>query len=196
MTIKKIIKTLLTILVAILAATFVRTFIIQIYFIPSSSMEPTLEINDRVLVLKDAFANIDIESGDIVIFYNPETPYTEDFLKEYYQALQIWNLTTSDSILNSAIIKRVVGVGGDTVNIMQDGKVFVNGEQFVVLNIDETSFFREETYIVPENEIFVLGDNRINSQDSRYIGTVPINNIVGKASYVIYPFDNYQNLND
>ena len=79
---------------------------------------------------------------------------------------------------------------------MQDGKVFVNGEQFVVLNIDETSFFREETYIVPENEIFVLGDNRINSQDSRYIGTVPINNIVGKASYVIYPFDNYQNLND
>ena len=95
-------------------------------------MEPTLEINDRVLVLKDAFANIDIESGDIVIFYNPETPYTEDFLKEYYQALQIWNLTTSDSILNSAIIKRVVGVGGDTVNIMQDGKVFVNGEQFVV----------------------------------------------------------------
>lgn len=183
-------------MVAILAATFVRTFIIQIYFIPSSSMEPTLEINDRVLVLKDAFANIDIESGDIVIFYNPETPYTEDFLKEYYQALQIWNLTTSDSILNSAIIKRVVGVGGDTVNIMQDGKVFVNGEQFVVLNIDETSFFREETYIVPENEIFVLGDNRINSQDSRYIGTVPINNIVGKASYVIYPFDNYQNLDD
>jgi signal peptidase I len=79
---------------------------------------------------------------------------------------------------------------------MQDGKVFVNGEQFVVLNIDETSFFREETYIVPENEIFVLGDNRINSQDSRYIGTVPINNIVGKASYVIYPFDNYQNLDD
>ena len=82
------------------------------------------------------------------------------------------------------------------LSVEENGKVFVNGEQFVVLNIDETSFFREETYIVPENEIFVLGDNRINSQDSRYIGTVPINNIVGKASYVIYPFDNYQNLDD
>ena len=159
-------------------------------------MEPTLEINDRVLVLKDALTPINIESGDIVIFYNPEIPYSQDFLEEYYQALQVWNLNTSDSILNTAIIKRVVGVGGDVVNIEKDGKVFVNGKQFIVLNIEESSYFQNQTYTVPENEFFVLGDNRINSQDSRYIGTVPTRNIIGKASYVIFPFDNYKKLND
>ena len=159
-------------------------------------MEPTLEINDRVLVLKDALTPINIESGDIVIFYNPEIPYSQDFLEEYYQALQVWNLNTSDSILNTAIIKRVVGVGGDVVNIEKDGKVFVNGKQFIVLNIEESSYFQNQTYTVPENEFFVLGDNRINSQDSRYIGTVPERNIIGKASYVIFPFDNYKKLND
>ena len=159
-------------------------------------MEPTLEINDRVLVLKDALTPINIESGDIVIFYNPEIPYSQDFLEEYYQALQVWNFNTSDSILNTAIIKRVVGVGGDVVNIEKDGKVFVNGKQFIVLNIEESSYFQNQTYTVPENEFFVLGDNRINSQDSRYIGTVPKRNIIGKASYVIFPFDNYKKLND
>ena len=159
-------------------------------------MEPTLEINDRVLVLKDALTPINIESGDIVIFYSPEIPYSQDFLEEYFQALQVWNLNTSDSILNTAIIKRVVGVGGDVVNIEKDGKVFVNGKQFIVLNIEESSYFENQTYTVPVNEFFVLGDNRINSQDSRYIGTVPIRNIIGKASYVIFPFDNYKKLND
>jgi len=179
-----------------LAATFVRTFLIQIYFIPSSSMEPTLEINDKVLVLKDALTPVDIKSGDIVVFYSPESLYTEDFLEEYYQALQVWNFYTNDSILDTAIIKRVVGVGGDTVNIEKDGKVFVNGEQFTVLNIDESSYFQQQTYTVPENEFFVLGDNRINSQDSRYIGTIPSINVIGKASHVIFPFENYKKLND
>ena len=159
-------------------------------------MEPTLEINDRVLVVKDAFTPINIESGDIVIFYNPETTYTQNFLNEYYQALQIWNLNTSDSILNSALIKRVVGVGGDIVDIEKDGRIFVNGKEFTIINIEETSYFQNQSYTVPKNEFFVLGDNRINSQDSRYIGTIPTQNIIGKASHVIYPFDNYKKLND
>ena len=88
-------------MIAILAATFVRTFLIQIYFIPSSSMEPTLEINDKVLVLKDALTPVDIRSGDIVVFYSPESSYTENFLEEYYQALQVWNFNTNDSILDT-----------------------------------------------------------------------------------------------
>jgi len=159
-------------------------------------MEPTLEINDKVLVLKDALTQVDIRSGDIVVFYSPESSYTENFLEEYYQALQVWNFNTNDSILDTAIIKRVVGVGGDIVSIEKDGKVFVNGEQFVVLNIDESSYFQQQTYIVPENEFFVLGDNRINSQDSRYIGTIPSSNVIGKASHIIFPLENYTKLND
>ena len=57
-------------------------------------------------------------------------------------------------------------------------------------------YFKNETFVIPDNEIFLLGDNRPNSQDSRYIGTIPISNIIGKAIYLIYPFENFKKLDD
>ncbi|MEL0239290.1 MAG: signal peptidase I [Candidatus Actinomarina sp.] len=193
---KKIIKLIGTIVLAILLATLVRTLIIQIYFIPSTSMEPTLKINDRVLVIKDTIVPLDIDSGDIVVFYNTDTEYSENLLKEYLTGLQIWNIGNINNQKNAAIIKRVVGVGGDTVEILENGEVFVNDDKFIILNINEGVNFKRETFLIPENEIFVLGDNRPNSQDSRYIGTIPINNIIGKATYLIYPIDNFKKLDD
>ena len=159
-------------------------------------MEPTLQIDDRVLVLKNTFVETDISTGDVVVFYSPQTEFKEDYIGEFIESLQIWKLTNDDTYLNTALIKRVVGNSGDEVSIKESGEVYVNGNRFTVLDINEGRYFKEQTYIVPRSEIFVLGDNRINSQDSRYIGTIPYENIIGKAIYVVLPLDNFKNLND
>ena len=159
-------------------------------------MEPTLQVDDRVLVLKNTFVETDISTGDIVVFYSPETEFKENYIDEFLESIQIWKLTNDDTYLNTALIKRVVGNSGDEVTVKESGEVYVNGNKFIVLNINEGRYFKEQTYIVPKNEIFVLGDNRLNSQDSRYIGTIPYKNIVGKAIYVVFPLNNFTNLND
>ncbi len=121
-------------------------------------MEPTLKINDRVLVIKDTIVPLDIDSGDIVVFYNTDTEYSENLLKEYLTGLQIWNIGNINNQKNAAIIKRVVGVGGDTVEILENGEVFVNDNRFIILNINEGVNFKRETFLIPENEIFVIGN--------------------------------------
>lgn len=159
-------------------------------------MEPTLKTDDRVLVLKDTIVQFDISSGDIVVFHNINSDYSESILQQYLDELQIWKINDVNSQENAALIKRVVGVGGDVVEIFENGEVFVNSSKFYVPNINEGVNFKNETFVIPDNEIFVLGDNRPNSQDSRYIGTIPISNIIGKAIYLIYPFENFKKLDD
>ena len=159
-------------------------------------MEPTLQVDDRVLVLKNTFVETDISTGDVIVFYSPQTDIKEDYIDEFLESIQIWKLTNDDTYLNTALIKRVVGDSGDEITIKESGEVYVNGNRFTVFNINEGRFFKEQTYIVPKGEIFVLGDNRVNSQDSRYIGTIPYKNIIGKAIYVVFPLNNFTNLND
>ena len=159
-------------------------------------MEPTLQVDDRVLVLKNTFVETDVSTGDVIVFYSPQTDIKEDYIDEFLESIQIWKLTNDETYLNTALIKRVVGNSGDEVTIKESGEVYVNGNRFTVLNINEGRFFKEQTYIVPKGEIFVLGDNRLNSQDSRYIGTIPYKNIIGKAIYVVFPLNNFTNLND
>jgi len=159
-------------------------------------MEPTLQVDDRVLVLKNTFVETDVSTGDVIVFYSPQTDIKEDNIDEFLESIQIWKLTNDETYLNTALIKRVVGNSGDEVTIKESGEVYVNGNRFTVLNINEGRFFKEQTYIVPKGEIFVLGDNRVNSQDSRYIGTIPYKNIIGKAIYVVFPLNNFTNLND
>ena len=117
-------------------------------------MEPTLQVDDRVLVLKNTFIETDISSGDIVVFYSPQTQFKEDYFEEFVESVQIWKLRNDDTYLNTALIKRVVGNSGDEVTVKESGEVFVNGNRFTVLNINEGRNFKEQTYIVPANEIF------------------------------------------
>ena len=159
-------------------------------------MEPTLKTDDRVLVLKDTIVQFDISSGDIVVFHNINSDYSESILQQYFDELQIWKINDVNSQENAALIKRVVGVGGDVVEIFENGEVFVNSSKFYIPNINEGVYFKNESFVIADNEIFVLGDNRPNSQDSRYIGTIPISNIIGKAIYLIYPFENFKKLDD
>ena len=159
-------------------------------------MEPTLKTDDRVLVLKDTIVQFEISSGDIVVFHNINSDYSESILQQYFDELQIWKINDVNSQENAALIKRVVGVGGDVVEIFENGEVFVNSSKFYIPNINEGVNFKNETIVIPDNEIFVLGDNSPNRQDSRYIGTIPISNIIGIAIYLIYPFENFKKLDD
>ena len=90
-------------------------------------MEPTLQIDDRVLVLKNTFIETDISSGDVVVFYSPQTVFKDDYIEEFVESIQIWKLTNNDTYLNTALIKRVVASSGDEVIIKESGEVYVNG---------------------------------------------------------------------
>ena len=144
---------------------FVRPFVVEAFYIPSESMIPTLRVGDRVLVNKFIYRFTEAERGDIVVFESVEGG-GED------------------------LIKRVVGVPGDEISV-RGGKLLVNGEPqrepYVNEKYPDRSFFALTT--VPENHVFVMGDNRANSRDSRYFGTVPERKIEGEAFLRFWPPD-------
>ena len=101
-------------------------------------MAPTLQVDDTVLVLKNTFVEIDISTGDIVVFYSPETEFKENYIDEFLESIQIWKLTNDDTYLNTALIKRVVGNSGDEVTVKESGEVYVNGNKALAdRNVDE-----------------------------------------------------------
>lgn len=150
--------------VAFIIALLIKQFLIFQVRIPSGSMIPTLNIGDKLFVTK--IYNLDkIERGDILVFYSVE--------------------------LEDTLIKRVIGLPGDTVEI-SDGKVSVNGEELdesYVVNTDNSY----GTYVVPEDKYFFLGDNRPISKDSRYWVDPYIDGkyIEAKAQLKVYPFSDF-----
>ena len=178
---KKFIKEYLEpIVIAVLIALFIRTFVVQAFKIPSSSMEPTLLVGDYILVNKFIFGiripYTDMkfvqlkhpERGDVIVFI-----YPKDTSKDF--------------------IKRVIGTAGEKVEIVQN-KIFINGKQIDdpwghFEKYDWTKYLQTmEKFgpvVVPKDCLFVLGDNRDNSQDSRFWGFVNVNAVKGKA-FIIY----------
>src|ERR687885_1418994 len=146
---------------------FVRPFVLEAFWIPSESMVPTLEVGDRVFVNKFIYRFHPPERYDIIVFRSAEGS-TEGGQED--------------------LIKRVVGLPGDEISV-QDGTLFVNGERqeepYVNKQLPDTSSFGPMT--VPEGKVFVMGDNRANSLDSRFFGPVPLENIEGKAFFVFWP---------
>jgi len=155
----------------VLIAFVVEAFLVQAFWIPSPSMEPTLEQGDRVLVNKLAYKFHDVHRGDVVVFERP--PGTSN--------------GADDEIKD--LIKRVVGVGGDRIE-SRDGSLYVNREL-----IDEpylepgTRTDVPEAIVVPDGQVFVMGDNRENSEDSRVFGPIDEDTIVGRAFVRVLPPD-------
>jgi signal peptidase I len=155
---------------ALLVALVVRSTLAQAFWIPSPSMEPTLHEGDRVLVNKLSYDLHDVNRGDIIVFERPETAA----------------VGPDDDI--SDLIKRVIGLPGDVIESRPDGNVYVNGrrldEPYLPEGTRTTGLERQE---VPEDHVFVMGDNRSNSTDSRVFGAVDEDLIIGRAFIRIWP---------
>ena len=159
-------------------------------------MEPNLNISDRVLVIKDHFINTEYNLGDVVVFYNPNFIYTKNVYQEYLDALQVWNINNNKLSMDTAFVKRIIGLPGDTIIINKSGEVFNNGIKLNFNNVVSGNESELINYTVPENYYFLLGDNRNNSIDSRIYGSVNKKQIIGKAVYKIYPLNEISKIND
>jgi signal peptidase I len=173
-------------LIALVAALVLRTFVVQAFYIPSSSMVPTLRGGDRVLVNKLVYTFGDMKRFDIVVFEDPSGG--ED--RGPFSAFLEW-LTGGLGLSRPAredFIKRVVAFEGETWEI-RDGRLYVDGrrvpEPYVKRPLDTRSF---PARVVPDGMLAVLGDNRLVSEDSRFeLGYVAEDEVVGKAFLIVWP---------
>jgi signal peptidase I len=157
---------------ALLVALLVRTFFIQAFWIPSDSMEPTLHKGDRVLVNKLSYKLHDVHRGDVIVFKRPEAAKSAN---------------PDDDIED--LIKRVIGLPGDTIETV-DGVIYINDEPLPEPYLPDGTRSDSppvERQVVPDGHLFMMGDNRGNSQDSRYFGPIDEDLIVGRAFVRIYP---------
>ncbi len=191
---KRLFTTSILITSAYILSALVRTFIVQVYYIPTVSMEPSLYVNDRVLVVKQNIIDQNLETGDIVVFYPAETEL-KDGIDLFIDSLNIVKLVNQE-LADVVYIKRIVGKGGDRIRISETGKIFVNEIQDNRYVIENISLAEQIDLTIPNNQYFLLGDNVENSIDSRSFGPINKENIVGKAVIKLYPLNNISILND
>jgi signal peptidase I len=163
------IEGLQTIGLSIILALGIRQFVAEARYIPSGSMKPTLQINDRLVVEKISYRFNPPERGDIIVFRAPQ------------KALDAVNSTTND-----AYIKRVIALPGESVEV-KEGKVFINGEALEETYIQAPPSYTWGPEVVPENEYLVLGDNRNLSSDGHIWGFLPEESIIGRAVVRFWP---------
>ena len=180
----------LVVAIAVGLAMGVQAWAVKPYQIPSGSMEPTLEIGQRVLVDRIGTHFGDPKIGDILVFHPPSGSETNECGAEQLPG-QACELPTDES-LDTNFIKRVVAGPGDVLRI-KNGRAIVNGERSAepfaqpCRNPDQCDFPRAIT--IPEDHYFMMGDNRPNSDDSRFWGPVSLDAIIGKAFATYWPPD-------
>ena len=178
----------LLLLIAFGLALLIKTFLVQAFYIPSESMEPTLDVGDRVLVNKVVYHLHSPRRGDIIVFEEPH-PGPQPH-RNPLQALWHW-LTQGLGVSASPerdFIKRVIAVPGETLEIKQ-GSLFVNGRRLKEPYLSAAADRRDYPPTkVPPTNLFVMGDNRTNSNDSRFgLGFIPYDKVVGRAFVIIWP---------
>jgi signal peptidase I len=202
------------VVVAVLASFLIKTFLIRSFYIPSESMQNTLQVGDRILVNELVPGLIPLQRGDVVVFKDPGDWLEGDTVQAPSNpiaaagdwVLSLFGLSTQDA--NDHLVKRVIGLPGDHVVCCNAlGQISINGtpidEPYVVKQAGSSAvsgvpFDRT----VPAGELFVLGDNRYNSEDSRFHadtrtkGFVPIKDVVGRAFVVSWPLSHWSWLSD
>jgi signal peptidase I len=176
--------------VALLVALFIISNIVSMTMVMEQSMEPTFSQGDRLIVNRVGYYFTDPERGDIVIFdKNPiEKGLIRNMINEISDIRNSFKFRLTGSAEKNLLIKRVIGVGGDQVELIE-GEVFINGERLQEPYLDTMTYSRGETsWTVPEGKLFVLGDNRENSLDSRVLGFIDTDQVKGKVAFRIFPF--------
>ena len=191
---KRLFASSILIISAYILSALVRTFLVQVYYIPTVSMEPTLYVNDRVLVVKGNIIDQNLETGDIVVFYPAETELKKgsDLFLDSLNIVKLVNPELADVVY----IKRIVGKGGDRIRISENGKIFVNEIQDNRYVINNISLSEHIDITIPNNQYFLMGDNVENSIDSRSYGLINEEYIVGEAVIKLYPLNKISTLND
>ena len=172
---RELIEFVILIIVAVVITALLKTFVIDQYSIPTGSMEPTIEIDDHLFAEKVSYRFALPTPGDIVTFYDPSDP-------------------------ERILIKRCIAVGGQTVDV-KDGKVYVDGvaqDEPYTRNRPSDPLEKQLSgvkisypYTVPKDTVWVMGDNRTNSLDSRYFGPIQHDQLIGRALFRFMPFDRF-----
>jgi signal peptidase I len=153
----------IVVLTAIISATLIRSFIIEPFIVPTPSMEPTLKVGDKVLINKIAYKIKPVRKGDIVAFNSP--------------------------IEEKDLVKRVIALEGEEVTLTSEGEIYVDNVKKVesYLPAGSNISYLNQTIALGENEVFVMGDNRNNSYDSRFFGPIQEESIFGKFMLIYWP---------
>ncbi len=188
---------------ALVLSIVVRAFLVQAFYVPSASMENTLMPSDRIIASKITTRFSGVNRGEVVVFRDPggwlpePAPPKPGLQTTLRSILTFIGLLPSDS--GKDLVKRVIAVGGDRIRCCDKaGHIVLNGQPLIepyIKDGDPTDQVRFDVR-VPEGRMFVMGDNRSDSRDSRYHledddGTVPMDNVVGRVVLIVWPFDRF-----
>lgn len=167
-TLKFILEIIEIVIIAFALSWLIRTYVLEARIVPTGSMLPTIQLQDRVIVDKFFFKHFgEFERGDIIVFHPPSSAHSSD-----------------------DFIKRLIGLPGDTIEI-KNHKTYINGKLFEEPYLLEPQIKNVEPLVVPEGSVFVMGDNRNNSADSREWGFLPIENISGMTLFRYWPMNRF-----